>query len=119
MPLETIERKTSGSDRKVLVRNYILNTADGTIFALAMGMVPLNTVIIYFISGFVGQKWLIGLLSFANVLLTFSPQILLSKKLEKLRYYKPFTIYNGLILRFLWLLLGLDVLIFAKESPLL
>lgn len=109
----------TGINKKYLTRNYILNTADGALFALAMGMVPLNTVIIYFISGFVAQKWLIGLLTFLNVLLSLSPQILVSKKLEKLRYYKPFTVVTGLMIRGLWLLMGLDVILFADKSPIL
>jgi MFS-type transporter involved in bile tolerance (Atg22 family) len=84
-----------------------------------MGMVPLGTVLTYFISGFVQQKWIIGLLTFLNVLLTFTPQILVSKKLEKLKHFKPFLLLNGLVMRILWLLLGLDVIFFAKSSPLL
>lgn len=39
--------------------------------------------------------------------------------MEKLRLYKPFTVLTGLIIRVLWLLLGLDVILFAKTNPLL
>lgn len=99
--------------------NYIVNTADGALFALAMGMVPLSTVLIYFISDFVSAKWLIGLLTFLNVLLTFSPQVLVSKKLERLRYNKPFLLFTSLILRVLWLLMGLNVILFAEKMPIL
>lgn len=102
-----------------LSRNYFFNTVDGAFFALAMGMVPLNTVLIYFISDFVTQKWLIGLLSFLNVLLMFSPQILASRALERLRRYKPFLVATGLVIRVLWLFMGLNVLLFAEKNPLL
>lgn len=98
-------------------RNYILNTADGAFYALAMGMVPLNTVLTYFISGYISQKWLIGLLSFLNVLLTFSPQILVSKKLERLRRIKPLMIVFAIVLRILWLLMGLNVILLAVKNP--
>lgn len=100
-------------------RNYILNTADGAFFALAMGMVPLNTVLTYFISGYISQKWLIGLLSFLNVLLTFSPQILVSRKLERVRRIKPLMLAYGIGLRLLWLLMGLNVILLADKNPVL
>lgn len=102
-----------------LKRNYVVNTADGALFAMAMGMVPLSTVLVYFISDFVSAKWLVGLLSFLNILLMFSPQILVSKKLEKLKFYKPFMIATGLLVRVLWLLMGLNVIFFADKNPLL
>jgi hypothetical protein len=73
-------RLSNSPGNRYFPRNYILNTADGAFFALAMGMVPLNTVLTYFISGYVTQKWLIGLLSFLNVLLAFSPQIRVSRQ---------------------------------------
>ena len=114
-----MQKEEDTEKRSPLVRNYILNISDGSFFNLAMGMVPLNTVLTYFISDFVSQKWLIGLLSFLNILLMFSPQILVSKKLEKLRLYKPFLLKNALALRLMWLLLGLDVLLFARSNPVL
>lgn len=98
-------------------RNYLLNTFDGAFFALAMGMVPLNTVLTYFISGYVSQKWLIGLLTFLNVLLTFSPQILVSRKLEKVTRIKPLVILYAAIIRLLWLFMGLNVLLVADRNP--
>ena len=119
MPVRSMQKEEDTEKRSPLVRNYILNISDGSFFNLAMGMVPLNTVLTYFISDFVSQKWLIGLLSFLNILLMFSPQILVSKKLEKLRLYKPFLLKNALALRLMWLLLGLDVLLFARSNPVL
>lgn len=121
MSVNLLDREVSNDNGKYryLKRNYILNTADGAVFTLAMGMVPLNTVLIYFISDFVSQKWLIGMLSCLNILLMFSPQVLVSKKLEQLRYYKPFLIFTSVLLRVLWLLMGLDVILFAKSNPVL
>lgn len=121
MSVNLLDREVSNDNDKYryLKRNYILNTADGAVFTLAMGMVPLNTVLIYFISDFVSQKWLIGMLSCLNILLMFSPQVLVSKKLEQLRYYKPFLIFTSVLLRVLWLLMGLDVILFARSNPVL
>ncbi|MDP4094191.1 MAG: MFS transporter [Bacillota bacterium] len=111
-----LEKEAEIREKNILKRNYIYSTIDGSLFALAMGMVPLNTVILYFISGYVSQKWLIGLLSFINVLLTFSPQILASKKIERLKYLKPFMLITSVMIRILWLILGLTVILFAKNN---
>lgn len=120
MHVKEFSKNNQFSDsRKTLRWNYFCNTADGSLYALGMGMVPLNTVILFFISGFVGQKWLIGLISFLNVFLTYSPQILLSKKIEKLKLHKPFLIFVAFFIRLLWLILGLDVIFFAKSDPVL
>jgi hypothetical protein len=120
MPVKEFSKNNRFSDtRKTLRWNYFFNTADGSLYALGMGMVPLNTVILFFISGFVEQKWLIGLISFLNVFLTYSPQILLSKKIEKLRLHKPFLLFVAFFIRLLWLILGLDVILFAKSDPIL
>ena len=119
MNLETLSYKVQSIKGNKLAKNYILNTTDGAFFALAMGMVPLGTVLQYFISGFVSQKSLIGLLSFINILLMFSPQILVSKKLEQLRRFKPFLLLTGISVRVLWLLMGLNVLLFADKNPIL
>lgn len=100
-------------------RNYFLNTTDGAFYALAMGMVPLNTVLTYFVSGYVSQKWLIGLFSCLNVLLTFCPQILVSKKLERVRRIKPLMLVFAVVLRILWLLMGLNVILLADKNPVL
>jgi len=120
MPVLELKPQDIKQDNETHVkRNYIFNTADGAVFALGMGMVPLDTVLTYFISKFVEQKLLIGLLTFLNVLLTFTPQILVSRKLERLKLYKPFLIGMALVLRALWLLMGINVLLFADSDPVL
>lgn len=98
-------------------KNCVLSIMDGAIYAFAMGMVPLGTVIVYFMSNFVVSKTLLGLLSTFHVLFMFSPQILASRKLEQLRLYKPYLMGFAFIQRLLWLFLGLDVLLFAKTNP--
>lgn len=112
-----VEEKFQHEINENLRKNCILSIVDGAIFAFAMGMVPLGTVIIYFMSNFVVSKTLLGLLSTFHVLLMFSPQILASRKLEQLRLYKPYLMGFAFLQRLLWLFLGLDVLLFAKTNP--
>ena len=44
------------------VRNMTVSVAEGVLDAIAMGMIPLNTVVTYFISDYVNNSFLIGLL---------------------------------------------------------
>lgn len=115
----SIFKKVNTDEDRYLMRNYITTVSDGAVAALAAGMVPLGTVLTYFISDYVSHKWMIGLLAFLNMLLAFSPSILASKKLERLRYYKPFVLLTGLVQRILWLLMGLNVIFFADKNPVL
>lgn len=116
----TAEKNTGRAEcLKYLKRNYIVSISDGALYALAMGMVPLTTVLVYFISDFVTQKWILGLMPFLNNLLLTTPQILVSKKLERLRRSKPFLLLMALNLRFFWLLMGLNVIMFADSNPIL
>lgn len=104
---------------KNLFKNSVLSIADGAIYAFAMGMVPLTTVIVYFMSNYVVSKTVLGILSTLHLLLMFTPQILMSRRLEQLRSYKPYVLIFGAIYRILWLLLGVDVLLFAQNRPML
>lgn len=105
--------------RKNLVKNSILSIADGGIYAFAMGMAPLTTVIVYFMSNFVTSKTILGLLTTLNLLLMYTPQILMSRGLERRRLYKPNVLIFGAIQRTLWLLLGLSVLFISQKSRML
>ena len=104
---------------KNLFKNSVLSIADGAIYAFAMGMVPLTTVIVYFMSNYVVSKTVLGILSTLHLLLMFTPQILMSRRLEQLCSYKPYVLIFGAIYRILWLLLGVDVLLFAENRPML
>ena len=44
------------------VRNMTVSVTEGVLDAIAMGMIPLNTVVTYFISDYVNNSFLIGLL---------------------------------------------------------
>jgi len=102
-----------------LKKNSIVSITDGAIFAIASGMLSVSTVIVYFISHYVKSNTLIGLLTTLNVLLSNSPQILVAKKLEMLETYKEYFIKVALIMRLMWLLLAIDVFLFAERNELL
>ncbi|WAM30968.1 MFS transporter [Caldicellulosiruptor naganoensis] len=104
---------------KNLKKNSIVSITDGAIFAVASGMLPVSTVIVYFISHYVKSNTLIGLLTTLNVFLSNSPQILVAKKLEMLETYKEYFIKVALIMRLMWLLLAIDVFLFAERNEIL
>lgn len=104
---------------KNLKRNSIISIADGAVFAIGSGMLPVSTVIVYFISNYVHSNTLIGLLTTLNVLLSNSPQILVAKKLEMLESYKEYFIKVALLMRLMWFLLAIDVFVFATTNELL
>ncbi|ADQ07384.1 major facilitator superfamily MFS_1 [Caldicellulosiruptor hydrothermalis 108] len=104
---------------KNLKRNSIISIADGAVFAIGSGMLPVSTVIVYFISNYVHSNTLIGLLTTLNVLLSNSPQILVAKKLEMLETYKEYFIKVALLMRLMWFLLAIDVFVFAAKNELL
>lgn len=103
---------------KNLKRNSIISIADGAVFAIGSGMLPVSTVIVYFISNYVHSNTLIGLLTTLNVLLSNSPQILVAKKLEMLESYKEYFIKVALLMRLMWFLLAIDVFVFATTNEL-
>lgn len=104
---------------KNLKKNSIISIADGAVFAIGSGMLPVSTVIVYFISHYVHSNTLIGLLTTLNVLLSNSPQILVAKKLEMLDSYKEYFIKVALLMRLMWFLLAIDVFVFATTNELL
>ena len=103
--------------QKHIKRNFIAIILDGGFCAFGMGMAPLATVLLFFVSDFVTQKWILGLLPCLFSLLVLTPQVLLTKKVESLRAYKPFTVFMTLLNRFAWLFLALDVYFFADTRP--
>jgi hypothetical protein len=103
--------------QKHIKRNFIAIILDGGFCAFGMGMAPLATVLLFFVSDFVTQKWILGLLPCLFSLLVLTPQVLLTKKVESLRAYKPFTVFMTLLNRFAWLFLALNVYFFADTCP--
>jgi hypothetical protein len=98
-------------------RNFLALIMDGAFYTFSMGMAPLTTVMMFFVSGFVTQKWILDLLPCLFFFLVFTPQVMISKKVESLRFYKSFTILINVIHRLPWLLLALDVILFADKNP--
>ena len=100
-----------------LKRNTVLSFADGAIFSFAMGMAPIGTTIVYYVGNFTDSKVIIGLLTTLYNLMFYTPQIFLAKKLQKLDYYKPLSLTLGILMRIVWLILGILTFLLGKSNP--
>lgn len=100
-----------------LKKNLIFSLTDGSIFALANGMIPVGTVLMYFAGNFTDSNMLIGLLNTLYWLMFFTPQVLIAKRVQALKYYKPLGIYMGFGIRMVWLAIGILTFLLAKSHP--
>lgn len=103
-----------GQERLYPRKNYILNTVDGTFVAAGQGMVGVN-ILMLFISEYIGNKSLIGLLVTVNILLLHCGQIFLSDRIQKMPRLKTFILVLCVIERSLWILLGVSVILLAER----
>lgn len=103
--------------QKNLKHNFFVTIMEGAFLSFGSGMAPLMTVLMFFVSGFVEQKWIIGLFPCLFFSLILTPQAFVSKRIEGLRTYKGFSVFMTLLSRLPWLLLALDVFLFADTNP--
>lgn len=103
-----------GQERLYPRKNYILNTIDGTFVSAGQGMVGVN-VLMLFISEYIGNKSLIGLLVTVNILLQYCGQIFLSDRIQRSPRLKSFVLILCVIERSLWILLGVSVIMLAER----
>lgn len=97
-------------------RNYLYSMIDGAVFAFGNGMVPISTVITYFIGSLIDSKILIGFMNTLFWLLFFTPQVFLARRLQTMKYYKKFCFNIGFLMRFMWLILGVLTFMLAKDN---
>lgn len=103
--------------RANLKKNMVLSTIDGALYSMGMGMIPIGTVLVYYIGNFTDSKLLIGMLNTVYCLMYFTPQLIFAKKIQSLKYYKPMVSTLGLFSRLPWLLMGISTLLLAKNHP--
>lgn len=100
-----------------LRKNTWVSFIDGSIYTFAMGMVPLGTVLLYYMGFYTNSNTLLGLFTTLHWLLYFTPQILIAKRIDSLKYYKSFALLIGLLLRLIWLFAGIMTFLLAKSHP--
>ncbi|NLK22087.1 MAG: MFS transporter [Epulopiscium sp.] len=107
--------KNQGFVEKHLNKNMYLSIMDGVLFAFGAGMAPLTTTIIFFISQYVQNNILIGLLTTMSTVLVNFPQIFMAKIIESKPNNLRILKWIALSQRLMWFFMGISVL-FIKSS---
>jgi len=114
-----MQQKIEQELQPYIKRNAITSIVDGVLNAMAMGLIPLQTLVVYFISGYVRSNLVIGLLTTVQMLLMAIPQFFAARRMEQLDSYKGLMGKYVFIYRTSHLLIGLLILFLAPENPLL
>ena len=102
--------------RPYMKRNMITSVADGAINSIAVGMIPLETILVYFISGYVKSSLFVGLLTTMQLLFMAIPQFFIARQLEGKGYYKRFMGTVVVVSRCQSLIIGLLILFVAPHN---
>lgn len=98
--------------------NFGVNLLDITFFTLGTSLVARDTVMPVLVSHLTTSKFAIGLIPALFGLCFYFPQLLFANFSERMRYKKPFTmLMGGVGERGGYLLVGLSIWFFAKDSP--
>lgn len=102
------------TNNKYPVKNYVLNTLDGVFASTGQAMVGVN-VLMLFISQYIDNKTLIGLLVTANILLMQCGQIFLSGRVQRMPFLKALVVKLCIAERAFWILIGIAVIGLAER----
>jgi MFS family permease len=98
-------------------RNYLLNLADGLLFAASSAFLSLQIVLPALVVRLGGGNMTVGLLPLIVYAGLFLPQIFAARYVETLPWKKPWALQGGLVQRLAVLLIGVMVFTFAENSP--
>lgn len=117
--LPNVQQLVEEQIRPHIKRNVLTSMTDGMIDSIANGMIPLQTVIVYFISSYVGSNFVVGLLTTVQLLFSAVPQLITAKYMSGLGYYKRLMGAFVAISRAQTLIFGLLILFVAPRNRLL
>lgn len=117
--LPNVQQAVEEEIRPRIKRNVVTSMTDGMIDAIANGMIPLQTVIVYFISSYVGSNFMVGLLTTVQLLFSAAPQLITAKYLNGLGYYRRLMGCLVAVSRAQTLIVGLLILFVAPRNRLL
>lgn len=92
---------------------FIIN---GCIESLGSGMVPLGTVLTYYIAHYTDSSSIIGLINFIIPILMNFPQVIFARYLQRFERIKWVVVINGFITKSMWIILGAATLTINKSA---
>ncbi len=98
-----------------LKRNMLIFIINGCIESLGAGMVPLGTVITYYIAHYTDSSSIVGLINFILPILSNFPQVIFARYLKRFEHIKWVVVINGLITKSMWIILGVATLTINKS----
>ena len=118
MTQESAETRLQREAEPQARRNMGISVTEGVLDAVAMGMIPLNTVVTYFISDYVNNSFVLGLLPTLQSVCNALVQVFLSERLRSVPRFKPLCTLGTTLSRLSWLVLSLLILFFSRMQPL-
>nr|MDD6336168.1 MFS transporter [bacterium] len=106
--------KNRTQEERLASHNRATSLADGMIDAFAMGMVHWQTMVVYFMSGYIKSAMLLGLLTAIRVFAGAVAEPVLFRHMHGRAYYKGVFLLVGAIARLTWLLMGLAILFISE-----
>lgn len=113
----TAEERLQAEIQPHATRNMTFSIVEGVLDAIAMGMIPLNTVVTYFISDYVNNSFLIGLLPTLQAVCNVLVQILLGQKMQGRSKFKNLCNLGTAMFRLSWLIISILILFFNRMAP--
>lgn len=99
-------------------RNMVISVTEGLFDAVAMGMIPLTTVVTYFISDYVNNSFLLGLLPTLQSVCNALVQVFFNERLKGVAKFKHLCTLGTALSRVSWLVLSVLILFFSRMEPL-
>ena len=104
-------------NNSTLRHNFMANVMDGGLYAFAMSIISLQTVLPVFVKNIGGTNVSVGLIPVIWMMGINFPQIFFARYVQKFPYKKSLMLKTGLIQRLPWAFLAIATFFFMTDAP--
>lgn len=90
--------------------NYILFNLIHILMKFGRGMLPVGTMLTYYVINYTDSNFFVGLMNFINPVMALLPQIFIARYLKRFKYSKTLLVVTGTFSSIMWLVLGVVTL---------